>query len=115
VVRSSTEVVAFVVGALVSLTSVGTGTLLVPFLIFFCRLPVARVIGTDIAHGLVLTTVVATIYGFGGHVDWTLALAVLVGAVPGVVLGSHMSLKISQATMERILGSVLLVCGLKFL
>jgi uncharacterized membrane protein YfcA len=114
-VRSSTVGVAFVVGALVSLTSVGTGTLLVPFLIFFCRLPVSKVIGTDIAHGLVLTAVVATIYGFGGHVDWALALIVLVGAVPGVVLGSHMSLQISQATMERILGSVLLVCGLKFL
>lgn len=115
VVRSSTVGVAFVVGALVSLTSVGTGTLLVPFLIFFRRLPVARVVGTDIAHGLVLTALVATLYGVGGHVEWALALAVLVGAVPGVVLGSHMSLRVSQSTMERILGSVLLVCGLKFL
>ncbi|MFQ5893109.1 MAG: sulfite exporter TauE/SafE family protein [Nitrospinota bacterium] len=113
-VRSSTVWVAFVVGALVSLTSVGTGTLLVPFLIFFCRLPAARVVGTDIVHGLVLTALVATLYGLGGHVEWALAAAVLVGAVPGVVLGSHLSLQVSGPTMERILGSVLLVCGLKF-
>ena len=115
VVRTSTVMVAFVVGALVTLTSVGTGTLLVPFLIFFCRLPVSKVVGTDIVHGLVLTAVVATMYVIGGHVDWTLATTVLVGAVPGVLLGSHLSLQVPQHTMERILGSVLLVSGLKFL
>jgi uncharacterized membrane protein YfcA len=114
VVNLSTVGVAFLVGALVSLTSVGTGTLLVPFLIFFCRLSPSKVVGTDIVHGFALTAVVAALYGFGGHVDWTLAGAVLVGAVPGVIFGSNLSLLVSRPVMDRILGSVLLLSSVKF-
>lgn len=113
-VNLSTIGVAFVVGALVSLTSVGTGTLLVPFLIFFCQLAPSRVVGTDIVHGFALTAVVAALYSFGGHVDWALAGAVVAGAVPGVVFGSHLSLLVSRPAMDKILGSVLLVSSVKF-
>lgn len=105
---------AFVVGVLVSLTSVGSGTLLVPFLIFFHRMTPSTAVGTNIVYGLVLTAAVTVLYGIGGHVDWALAMAVLLGAIPGVVVGSHLSTLVSQSAMERILGSVLLVCGLKF-
>ena len=111
--RSPVVGVAFVVGLLVSLTSAGSGTLLVPFLIYSRRLELSKVVGTDIVHGLALTAVASIFYGMGGHVDWALAAAVLVGAIPGVALGSHMSLLVSRPTMEKILGSVLLVSGLK--
>jgi hypothetical protein len=113
-VRSSTLAVAFVVGLLVALTSVGSGTLLVPFLLFVRRLPPAQVVGTDIVHGLVLTATVAVIYGAGGHVDASLAATLLAGAVPGVILGSYLSLVVSRPAMERILGGVLVLTSLKF-
>ncbi len=114
VVRLSTIGVGFAVGALVSLTSVGSGTLLVPFLIFFSRLSPSKVVGTDIVHGFLLTAVIASLHGLSGHVHWAVAVAVMVGSVPGVVLGSHLSLLVSRDTMERILGSVLLISGIKF-
>lgn len=113
VVFPATLALAFAVGFMVSLTSVGSGTLIVPFLIFFHRLPSSKVVGTDVVHGLVLTALVAAMYGVGGHVDWGTAAAVLAGAVPGVLLGSHMSLLVSRPVMERILGSVLLFSGFK--
>lgn len=113
-VRLLTIGVSFAVGVLVSLTSVGSGTLLVPFLIFFCRLSPSRVVGTDIVHGFALTALIAVAYGFGGHVEWSLAGAILAGAVPGVVLGSHLSLLVSKPALERIIGSLLLFSGVKF-
>jgi uncharacterized membrane protein YfcA len=112
--RFLTVGISFTVGALVSLTSVGSGTLLLPFLIFFSGLTPSKVVGTDIVHGFALTAVIAAAYGLGGHVEWSLAGAVLIGAVPGVVLGSHLSLLVSRPAMERILGSVLLFSGVKF-
>jgi uncharacterized membrane protein YfcA len=113
--RSTTVGIGFIIGLLVCITSVGSGTLLLPFLLFVRKLPAPEVVGTDILHGLVLTASTSTIYALGGHVEWALAVVAMVGALPGVVIGSHLSLIVSNPALERILGSVLLLCGIKFL
>jgi uncharacterized membrane protein YfcA len=100
-----------VVGVLVTMTSVGGGTLIVATLVLFHRLNGRRIVGTDLAHALILSTVASAGHVAAGSVDVVLALNLLVGAVPGVLLGSRTTLRVPEWGMRAALGSVLLVAG----
>jgi uncharacterized membrane protein YfcA len=105
-------VLGFVVGVLVSMTSVGGGSLVVASLVIFHRLSGRRIVGTDLAHALVLSAV-ATVGHIGmGSVIWVLALNLLVGAIPGVLLGSRATIRVPERGLRAIMGSALLVAGI---
>lgn len=107
----STVALGFVVGVLVSMTSVGGGSLIVASLVIFHRLSGRRIVGTDLAHALVLSTV-ATMGHIGmGSVNWVLALNLLAGAVPGVLLGSRATLRVPERGLRAVMGTVLLAAG----
>ncbi len=104
-----------VVGALVTLSSVGAGVLGTMTLFFlYPYLPSVRVVGTDIAHAVPLTAVAGLGHLSLGHVDLTLLGSLLLGSLPGIYLGSHLSSKIPERVLRPILGSVLLLFGAKF-
>ena len=97
----------FGVGFAVGLTSVGSGSLLAPLLI--CMYPNApvRAVGTDIFHACLLVTATALLHWQAGHVDWDLVALLLVGSVPGVLLGSFLAPRLPERGLRVGLGVVL--------
>ncbi len=102
-----------ITGALVGLTSLGSGALLAPILILRTRLSYRSVVGTDIAHAAILTTFAALAHLAGGHVEGWLVVGLLIGSIPGVVVGSRLSVRIPAAAFRFVLGCVILVVGVR--
>jgi len=110
-----TVFVGFVLGVLVTLSSVGAGALGTVALFFlYPRLPTLRVVGTDLAHAIPLTTVAGLGHLHMGNVDFALLGSLLIGSLPGIWVGSHLSAKIPEYFLRPLLASVLMLIGVKF-
>ena len=101
-------------GAFVSLTSVGAGAIGVTALVLlYPQRPVARIVGSDIAHAVPLTLV----SGFGhwliDTIDWKVFGSLLVGSLPGIIVGSLFAVRISEAALRLGLAAVLIVVATK--
>ncbi len=83
--------VGFVLGA----TSAGSGALIAVGLIVLFRLVPSRVVGTDVFHAAILLWAASLAHVVAGNVDFGLAGNILVGSVPGVWLGSNLTLQVS--------------------
>lgn len=115
-VRRSTIVLGAILGILVSITSVGAGALgTTALLILYPRLPVARIAGTDIAHAVPLTLIAGIGHWLMGSVDLTLMLALLAGSIPGIIVGSLLATRSSDAVLRPILALTLLLSSVKLL
>ncbi len=111
-----TVATGLVLGALVTLSSVGAGALGAAILFFlYPRLPAARVVGTDIAHAVPLTAIAGLGHLHLGSVDFALLGSLLLGSLPGIYLGSHLSANIPERVMRPVLASMLLAIGVKFI
>jgi uncharacterized membrane protein YfcA len=108
---SGTYVAGALVGALVGFTSVGSGSLLVPFLVSVFPLAAAHVVGTDVFHAAILVTATAAAHAQIGTVDWPLAASLLIGSVPGVALGTWMTTRLPSRVVRAGLAALLLVTG----
>lgn len=84
------------VGVLVSITSIGSGSVTMLLLFLLVALPTAELVGTDIFYGLITVTCAAALHLWMGHVDAQLWLRLLLGSLPGVVLGSRLAGRISE-------------------
>lgn len=104
-----------VLGALVTLSSVGAGALGTVALFFlYPRLPTVKVVGTDLAHAIPLTAIAGLGHLSLGNVNFTLLGSLLIGSVPGIWLGSHLSARIPDKILRPALATVLLLIGCKF-
>jgi uncharacterized membrane protein YfcA len=111
-----TVITGAVLGMLVSISSVGAGALGVTALILlYPRLPVLRVVGTDIAHAVPLTLVAGLGHWVLGSVDWTLLGSLLLGSLPGIFIGSHISARVPERVLRPILASLLVIIGGKLI
>ncbi len=101
-----------VLGVLVSVSSVGAGAIGVTVLmVLYPELPMARIVGSDIAHAVPLTLVAGMGHWFLGAVDWPLLGSLLTGAIPGIVLGSYLASRVPETVLRPILAAVLCVVG----
>jgi uncharacterized protein len=103
----------FVVGFLVGLTSVGSGTLLIVALSLCTRLPGARLVGTDLVHAVILTTVAGVAHLALGNVNLSLTLSLLIGSIPGVLIGSRLCSYLPDRSVRLAIAGTLLVSGLR--
>ena len=110
-----TYVIGGLVGALVCFTSVGSGSLLVPFLVSVYPLTTAQIVGTDVFHAALLVTATAAAHASGNTVDWALAASLLVGSVPGVTIGSWMAPRVSSRLLRAALAALLLLTGVNLM
>ncbi|MDQ5906837.1 MAG: uncharacterized protein QG590_1319 [Pseudomonadota bacterium] len=111
-----TVAVGAILGVLVSISSVGAGALGVAALYFlYPRLQAVRIVGTDIAHAVPLTLVAGVGHWLLGNVDWSLLGALLLGSLPGIWVGSHISAKVPDRILRPILASMLVLIGAKLI
>ncbi len=112
----ATVAVGFVLGILVSLSSVGAGALgTVALLLLYPRLPIVRIVGSDIAHAVPLTLLAGLGHWYLGVVNFPILGSLLVGSIPGIVLGSYTARFAPDAVLKYGLGAVLAVVGVKML
>lgn len=94
------------IGALVTLTSVGAGAIGVSvLLILYPLLPLPRIVAADIAYAVPLTLVAGLGHASLGSVDWPLLAKLLAGSLPGIWLGS----RLTHHTPDRVIRSLLSV------
>jgi uncharacterized protein len=111
-----TSVIGLVVGFLVSITSVGSGTLIVASLVFiYPTTPLKRLVGSDIFHALFLVGVAAIGHMGLGTIDVKLLGGLLIGSVPGVWIGSRLSAIFPEKILRPVLATTLLYLGLRLI
>lgn len=114
--KQATVISGIVLGILVPISSVGAGALGTATLLFlYPRLPMRKIVGTDIAHAVPLTAIAGMGHLGMGSVDSVLLLALLLGSLPGIWLGSHLTSVVPEKVMRPILASMLMAIGLKFI
>ena len=110
--RRRLVVLGALVGGLVSLTSIGSGSITVPLLyVLLPRLALRRLVGSDVAFAAVLIPVAALGHLAMGTVNLALSANLLVGSLPGVYLGSKLCARLPEAWLRPALAGVLLFTG----
>jgi len=101
-----------ITGFVIGLTSAGSGTLIGIILIAVFRLTPQRVVGTDIFHAAVLLWAAGLAHWVGGNVDFGLAGTILLGSIPGVLIGGRLALKTAKNLLRALLSIVLIASGI---
>ena len=110
----ATVLVGGVLGVLVSLSSVGSGAVgVMALLLLYPDLPMATIVGSDIAHAVPLTLVAGTGHWMIGSVDWNLLGSLLVGSLPGIVIGSYFAVRVPETALRMVLATILLLVASK--
>jgi uncharacterized membrane protein YfcA len=105
-----------VLGVLITVSSVGAGAIGVTLLVLlYPKMPVARIVGSDIAHAVPLTLIAGAGHFAMGSVNLPLLGSLLVGSIPGVALGSQFTARIPETYLRPMLAATLTLVGLKML
>jgi uncharacterized protein len=104
-----------IAGVLVGMTSVGSGSIIMMLLLLFYSFPPKVNVGTDIVHAVILTGVTGFLHFRFGNVDPRLVLTLLIGSIPGGLVGSYLSTRIPILWLRRILCALLLITGARML
>lgn len=111
-----TALVGAVVGFLVGLTSVGSGTLIIVSLAFlFPKLAPKELVGTDIFQAFMLLAAGVIGYLTANAINWTMVLLLLIGSLPGVFIGSKLTKYVPDKMLRPLLAIVLAISGWKLL
>ncbi|MGH9450642.1 MAG: sulfite exporter TauE/SafE family protein [Terriglobia bacterium] len=103
------------VGFLVAVTSVGSGSLLMVFMLLVAPMPIAELVGTDVMLGLATTVLAGILHVWMGHFNTSLFLGLLMGSLPGVVLGSWFSHRIPERYFGWLLSVLYFSLGARLL
>lgn len=105
-----TVLLGAVLGILVSISSVGAGAIgVTAIILLYPRLPTTRIIGSDIAHAVPLTLVAGIGHWALGSIDWPLLGSLLAGSLPGILVGSHISVRVPDAVLRLTMATTLLL------
>ena len=113
------KIIAILIGAscgfVVGLTSVGSGTFFGLAMLLIYPLAARRIVGTDMLHAALLLWVAGAGHLIHGNVDLHAMAWLLVGSIPGVLLGSHYSIHVPERAMRIAFAFVLVLSGIKLL
>ena len=99
-------------GFIIGLTSVGSGTLLAMFLILLYPIAASRIVGTDVFHATILLGATSLAQLHYGNVDTWMVASLVIGSVPGVIAGSHLTVRTPTKALRVCLAVVLLLSGI---
>ncbi len=109
---ASTVITGAILGVLVSISSVGAGAIGVTALILlYPRLPMARIVGSDIAHAVPLTLAAGIGHWIMGSIDTGILGSLLLGSLPGIVAGSFLAVRVPDLVLRLTLATVLIIVG----
>ena len=104
------------VGFIVGITSIGAGSLLMAaFVLFYKRLPIAQAVGVDVMHGAVLALAAAIAHGAAGRIESPMVVHLLMGSLPGVILGSWLCSRLPSRPLRVGIAAMLVISGLRLL
>ena len=107
---TNTILVGAVLGVLVSISSVGAGAIgVVALIMLYPQLPMARIVGSDIAHAVPLTLIAGIGHWMMGSVNWHIMGSLLVGSLPGIFVGSYFAIRIPERALRLVLATTLFV------
>lgn len=105
-----------VLGIFVTLSSVGAGAFgVMALILLFPNLPMIRIIGSDVAHAVLLTFVAGMAHMSSGNVDFHLLGWLLIGSIPAIIFGTLISSKLPEKMIRKILGITLFLLGINFI
>jgi uncharacterized membrane protein YfcA len=104
-----------ILGFLVTFTSIGAGALGAVMLLYLypLRLTASSLVGTDIVHAIPLTILAGTGHLLLGNVDYALLVSLLLGSIPGIVLGALASIYAPEKLVRSAISLMLAAIGLK--
>lgn len=113
------RILAFAVGLtggfIVGLTSVGSGTFFGLMMLILFPLTTAKIVGTDIFHAAALLWVAGAGHIIAGNIDFAAMGWLLIGSIPGVLLGSRVTVRLPERALRVSLALTLSLSGLKLL
>jgi uncharacterized membrane protein YfcA len=107
--------IGLLAGFLVGMTSVGSGSIIMMLLLLFYSFPPKVMVGTDIAHAVLLTGTTSLLHWRIGNMNFPLVGALVIGSIPGGLIGSYLSTRVPVPWLRRILCAVLLMTGARML
>ncbi len=111
-----TVTVGTVLGVLVAISSVGAGAAgVIALIILYPQLPMAKIVGSDIAHAVPLTLIAGMGHWMIGTIDWQIIGSLLAGSLPGIFLGSHIAIRVPESALRLLLAATLVVVASKLL
>ena len=103
-------------GFLVGLTSIGSGSLIIALLVVTISLSPEKLVGTDVAHALLLVGAAALAHVlFLNDVDYAIAGKLLIGSIPGVLMGSRLAVWVPRRPLQAGLAVLLLSTAVSML
>jgi uncharacterized membrane protein YfcA len=104
-----------ILGVLVSISSVGAGAIGVTALILlYPKMPLTRLVGSDIAHAVPLTLIAGLGHWWLGSINFPLLGSLLIGSIPGIVIGSTLVTKVPEPSLRFVLAAVLILVCFRF-
>jgi uncharacterized membrane protein YfcA len=104
-----------VAGFLVGMTSVGSGSIIMMLMLMFYSFPPKMMVGTDIVHAVLLTGMTSLLHFRLHNIDPWLVGTLIIGSIPGGLLGSYLSTRVPVLWLRRILCTVLFITGVRML
>lgn len=108
-------VIGLFAGFLVGMTSVGSGSIIMMLLLLFYSFSPKVNVGTDIVHAVVLTGVTGLLHFRLGNVDPELVITLLIGSIPGGLIGAQLATRMPMVWLRRMLCALLLITGARML
>ncbi len=99
------------IGLLVGITSIGAGSLVAPVLLAWSKLKPRQIVGTDITNALFLSAAAGLTHAVFGTVNYHLALNLILGSIPGVLLGNRLTLYIPEKPLRTVMSGLVLLAG----
>ena len=107
--------IGLVAGFVAGLLGVGGGIVMVPAFTLLLKLPTKATVATSLVAVALMSTTSLIGHWMAGHIDWTLAVPLMVGVIPGARLGSKFTVVASERVMSLTCGGLLLVMGAIYL
>jgi uncharacterized membrane protein YfcA len=113
-IASFTVAVGAILGLMVSISSVGAGAIGVTALVLlYPKMPTARIVGTDIAHAVPLALAAGIGHWLLGTIDWQIFASLILGSIPGILLGSYVAIRLPDRALRLVLAATLIVVATK--
>ncbi len=111
--RHLTIMGGIVIGAIVGITSVGSGSLFALFMLYVYNMKSSELVGTDIAHAFLLTSISGLLMAGFGHIDYALVGNLLCGSIPGAIIGSKLTTKVPSNYIRVFIVLIIFISGMK--